>query len=48
MNYVERLMALGYMRPCAERIVSEYTESGKIDDLLSYIQVKEHVMEVLG
>lgn len=48
MSYTERLIALGYPRCCAERIVQDYEASGKESDLQAYIIAKEHVLEVLG
>lgn len=48
MDYVAKLVKLGFLPCCAERIVQDYRESGKVDDLESYIAIKEHVSEVLG
>lgn len=48
MDYVAKLIELGFVPCCAERIVKDYIESGKIDDLRGYIEIKEHVAEVLG
>ncbi len=48
MNYVERLEKLGYLKCCAQRIVNDHLEAGKQDDLEAYLNIKEHVAEVLG
>lgn len=48
MDYVAALIELGYVRCCAERIVQDYKEAGKINDLAEYLSIKEHVSEVIG
>ena len=48
MDYVKALVGLGYNRCCAESIVKDYTETGKVQDLEEYISIKTHVAEVLG
>lgn len=48
MDYVAKLIKLGFVPCCAEKIVNDYKEAGKISDLESYISIKEHVSEVLG
>ena len=54
--YEERLERLGYAPDCASRIVDDFTSTGKLKDLMDYINYKEsekrsiseHVTEVLG
>ena len=54
--YEERLERLGYAPECARRIVDDFTSTGKLKDLMDYINYKEskkrsiseHVTEVLG
>lgn len=54
--YETRLERLGYRPECAKRIVSDYLENGKTQELAEYISFKEserrsiseHVTEVLG
>lgn len=55
-SYESRLERLGYMPECAKRIVADYLENGKMQELAEYISFKEserrsiseHVTEVLG
>lgn len=55
-SYELRLERLGYKPECARRIVSDFISTGKIDDLVDYIEYKEqeklsisdHVTEILG
>ena len=54
--YEQRLEWLGYAPECARRIVDDFTSTGKLKDLMDYINYKEsekrsiseHVTEVLG
>ena len=54
--YEERLERLGYAPECARRIVDDFASTGKLKDLMDYINYKEsekrsiseHVTEVLG
>ena len=54
--YEQRLEWLGYAPECARRIVEDFTATGKLKDLVDYINYKEsekrsineHVTEVLG
>ena len=54
--YETRLERIGYRPECAKRIVSDYLENGKMQELAEYISFKEserrsnseHVTEVLG
>lgn len=54
--YEQRLEWLGYAPECARRIVDDFTSTGKLKDLVDYINYKEsekrsineHVTEVLG
>lgn len=55
-SYELRLERLGYKPECARRIVSDFISTGKIDDLVDYIEYKEqeklsiskHVTDILG
>lgn len=47
MDYVKKLIGLGFHRCCAQRIVNDYTDAGKVSDLEEYIVEKEHALEVL-
>ena len=55
-SYETRLERIGYMPECAKRIVADYLENGKMQELAEYISLKEserrsiseHVTEVLG
>ena len=55
-SYETRLERLGYKPECAKRIVADYLESGKMQELTEYLSFKEtehrsiseHVTEVLG
>lgn len=55
-SYELHLERLGYKPECARRIVSDFTSTGKIDDLVDYIEYKEqeklsiseHVTDILG
>lgn len=48
MDYVQKLVDLGFLRCCAQRIVNDHMEAGKENDLIQYIAAKEHIAEVLG
>lgn len=55
-SYELHLERLGYKPECARRIVSDFTSTGKIEDLVDYIEYKEqeklsisdHVTDILG
>lgn len=55
-SYETRLERIGYMPECAKRIVADYLENRKMQELAEYISFKEserrsiseHVAEVLG
>lgn len=48
MDYVQKLVDLGFLRCCAQRIVDDHLSAGKEQELREYIATKEHVAEVLG
>ena len=46
MNFIERLMSVGYPIECAERITASYIAQGDIDGLEDYITALEASDEV--